>query len=312
MKICPQLVSFVCEYIYICIKALITQNNIIYRVNSVKYRRIELLILPCLVLSLLANYRFDIVEVFWAFSVYLESVAIIPQLYFISRAKHVENAVYYYIAVLSWYKVFHLIEGVYRFYSNEPYDRISLAAGVVQLMFYCDFFMRDVPLKGDVRGEVDEEAAGVSQEDKDKDDRRKAKEEEAMRSAAEYLQQQQQEQQQAENENEAEKHNNLREVVLTPAALTSEDEKVLTYLFAGASVFKFYLQNDKYVVCISSRGTKKSHLSKMARRRKASIARKKPKMCPYYGLFRAKLAFLRPSWEIGFSSYRATIYMWNS
>ena len=45
---------------------------------------------------------------------------------------------------------------------------------------------------------------------------------------------------------------------------------------------------------ISLRGTKKSQLKK-ARRRKASIARKKPKMCSYYGFFRAKLVFLRPS-----------------
>ena len=45
---------------------------------------------------------------------------------------------------------------------------------------------------------------------------------------------------------------------------------------------------------ITSCGTKKSQLRR-ARRKKVNIARKRPKMCPYYGFFRTKLAFLRPS-----------------
>ncbi|XP_011496832.1 PREDICTED: ER lumen protein-retaining receptor-like [Ceratosolen solmsi marchali] len=125
--------------------------------------RIERLILPCIVLSLLANYSFKIDEVFWTFSIYLESVAIIPQMYFISQFKQIESIVFYYISALSMYKIFYLMDIVYRFYMNEYYDKISLAGCVVQIIFYCDFFANYVPMTNDT--EIDEES-GFSEEDK--------------------------------------------------------------------------------------------------------------------------------------------------
>ncbi|OXU22812.1 hypothetical protein TSAR_015071 [Trichomalopsis sarcophagae] len=175
-----------------------------YQIKYDKFR-IELLILPCIVLSLLSNYGFDVVAVFWAFSVYLESVAILPQVYMVARAKRVENIVYYYVSVLSVHKVFLIAEAIYRFYLNEPYDRISLAAGLVQLMFYCDFFLREVPIGDD----LDKLETAQPQQQvllTEADEARAAKEAEAARSVA--------------------ANDELREVVLTPTALERDNERV--------------------------------------------------------------------------------------
>lgn len=162
---------------------------------------------------MLANYGFEIVEIFWAFSIYLESVAILPQVYMIARAKRVESIVYYYITVMSVHKVFVLMEAIYRFYMNEHYDKISLAAGIVQLMFYCDFFLREVPLGDDL--DKLETAAQQQQVVEADESRRAAKEAEAARSAITEA---------VYNDDQ------LREVVLTPTEL-ERDQRVIEFRF---------------------------------------------------------------------------------
>ncbi|XP_058807827.1 ER lumen protein-retaining receptor-like [Phymastichus coffea] len=193
-----------------------------YQIKHDRFR-IELLTLPCIVLSLLANNGFEIVEVFWAFSIYLESVAILPQAYMCSRIKHVENIVYYYMSILSVYKVFHLMDGIYRFYTNQQYDRITLAAGVVQLMFYCDFFLRDLPLKSELR--LLEHANDASRQEVHVSvvDNKYLKEQEALRSA----------QQVATIADDDAKFNNLKEVVLTPNTLVKDDKVAMSLEQSG-------------------------------------------------------------------------------
>lgn len=47
--------------------------------------RVEFLLAPCAVLALLINHEFTIMEILWTFSIYLEAVAILPQLFMVSK-----------------------------------------------------------------------------------------------------------------------------------------------------------------------------------------------------------------------------------
>merc|ERR1711963_1256704 len=47
--------------------------------------RIEFLLGPAVLLALLLNHEFSVMEVLWTFSIYLESVAILPQLFMVSK-----------------------------------------------------------------------------------------------------------------------------------------------------------------------------------------------------------------------------------
>eukprot|EP00850_Spirogloea_muscicola_P010042 SM000058S18472 [mRNA] locus=s58:74692:81003:- [translate_table: standard] len=49
------------------------------------------LIVPCAVLALLINNGYKPLEVLWTFSIYLEAVAILPQLVLLQRTKNVDN-----------------------------------------------------------------------------------------------------------------------------------------------------------------------------------------------------------------------------
>lgn len=102
--------------------------------------RIEFLLAPALVLSLLINHDFNTLEVLWTFSIYLESVAILPQLFLVSKTGEAESITSHYLFALGLYRALYLLNWVYRYLAEEHYDLIAIVAGVVQTVLYCDFF----------------------------------------------------------------------------------------------------------------------------------------------------------------------------
>ncbi|XP_031838603.1 ER lumen protein-retaining receptor [Nomia melanderi] len=102
--------------------------------------RIEFLILPTFVLALLINHEMNIVEVLWTFSIYLESVAILPQLFLVSKTGEAESITSHYLFALGSYRGLYLLNWLYRYYAEEHYDLIAIVAGLVQTILYCDFF----------------------------------------------------------------------------------------------------------------------------------------------------------------------------
>ncbi len=50
--------------------------------------RIEFLLGPCALLALVLNHEFSTMEILWTFSIYLESVAILPQVQYIVLPRH--------------------------------------------------------------------------------------------------------------------------------------------------------------------------------------------------------------------------------
>ncbi|PNY12597.1 er lumen protein retaining receptor-like protein, partial [Trifolium pratense] len=60
------------------------------------------LVLPCLVLALLINEKFTFKEVMWTFSLYLEAVAILPQLVLLQRTRNIDNLTGQYVFLLGY------------------------------------------------------------------------------------------------------------------------------------------------------------------------------------------------------------------
>ena len=58
------------------------------------------LIVPCIILALVKHYSNSFMELSWAFSIYLEAVAIFPQLIVLHRMQKIENLTTYYIFFL--------------------------------------------------------------------------------------------------------------------------------------------------------------------------------------------------------------------
>ncbi|KAI4486115.1 PREDICTED: ER lumen protein-retaining receptor [Polistes canadensis] len=133
MKIIFLSASFATVYLmYIKFKATYDHNHDTFR--------IEFLIIPTFVLALLINHELTVVEVLWTFSIYLESFAILPQLFLVSKTSEAESITSHYLFALGSYRGLYLLNWVYRYYAEDHYDLIAIAAGLIQTVLYCDFF----------------------------------------------------------------------------------------------------------------------------------------------------------------------------
>uniref|UniRef100_A0A671LN82 ER lumen protein-retaining receptor 2-like n=1 Tax=Sinocyclocheilus anshuiensis TaxID=1608454 RepID=A0A671LN82_9TELE len=79
-------------------------------------------------------------RIMWTFSIYLESVSILPQLFMISKTGEAETITTHYLFFLGLYRALYLINWIWRFYFEGFFDMIAIVAGVVQTILYCDFF----------------------------------------------------------------------------------------------------------------------------------------------------------------------------
>ncbi|MCO5598083.1 hypothetical protein L7F22_052174 [Adiantum nelumboides] len=79
------------------------------------------LILPCFVLALLVHEKFTFLEVLWTFSLYLEAVAILPQLVLLQRTRNVDNLTGNYVFFLGAYRAFYILNWIYRYFTEKNY-----------------------------------------------------------------------------------------------------------------------------------------------------------------------------------------------
>ncbi|KAJ3749382.1 ER lumen protein retaining receptor-domain-containing protein [Lentinula detonsa] len=107
---------------------------------SIDTFRLEYLIGPCVILALIFHYQWQISEVLWSFSIFLESVAILPQLFMLQRTGEAETITTHYLAALGVYRALYIPNWIYRYFSEGVVDPIAIIAGIVQTGLYLDFF----------------------------------------------------------------------------------------------------------------------------------------------------------------------------
>jgi len=78
--------------------------------------RMEFLIVPVAGLAFLVNHDFSPLEILWTFSIYLESVAILPQLFMISKTGEAESITSHYLFALGSYRALYILNWCYRYY----------------------------------------------------------------------------------------------------------------------------------------------------------------------------------------------------
>ena len=102
--------------------------------------RVEFLLAPVAILALVWNNEFTVTEVLWTFSIYLEAVAILPQLFMVSKTGEAETITSHYLFALGSYRALYILNWVYRYHFEGSYDPIAIVAGCIQTVLYCDFF----------------------------------------------------------------------------------------------------------------------------------------------------------------------------
>lgn len=102
--------------------------------------RAEFLIVPAAGLACLVNHDFAPLEILWTFSIYLEAVAILPQLFMISKTGEAETITSHYLFAQGSYRALYIANWVYRYHFENHVDWIAIVSGVIQTVLYCDFF----------------------------------------------------------------------------------------------------------------------------------------------------------------------------
>lgn len=107
--------------------------------------RVEFIVGPCAVLALLLHSQFTFVEVLWTFSIYLEAVAILPQLVLLQRTKNIDNLTGNYVFLLGLYRGLYIVNWVWRYFTERGYTAsrttwIVWISGLIQTAIYGDFF----------------------------------------------------------------------------------------------------------------------------------------------------------------------------
>ncbi|KAF5321581.1 hypothetical protein D9619_001572 [Psilocybe cf. subviscida] len=107
---------------------------------SIDTFRVEYLLGPCVIFALIFNYGFKFSEILWSFSIWLEAVAILPQLFMLQRTGEAETITTHYLAALGAYRALYIPNWIYRYFSEGFVDPIAVTAGIVQTGLYIDFF----------------------------------------------------------------------------------------------------------------------------------------------------------------------------
>lgn len=110
--------------------------------------RIEFLIAGAAVSSIFFHLRLTVFEIIWAFSVFLEAVAILPQLYLLQETGEVENITSHYIFCLGGYRALYICNWIWRYFMEHRRNQwLAWACGTVQTVLYADFFYHYVRSK---------------------------------------------------------------------------------------------------------------------------------------------------------------------
>lgn len=104
--------------------------------------RVQYLLGGAAVLAVLIPYRYTLSEILWAFSIWLESVAILPQLFMLQRTGEAETITTHYLFALGIYRGLYIPNWIYRYLTETHHkvDWIAIVAGIIQTILYSDFF----------------------------------------------------------------------------------------------------------------------------------------------------------------------------
>ncbi|KAI5959423.1 erd2 [Candida pseudojiufengensis] len=108
--------------------------------NHVDTFPVKYLIGGAVIASLIFTHKYTPSEIVWSFSLWLEAVAILPQLYILQRTGEAENITTHYIFALGLYRALYIPNWIYRYFVEGHFDFVSVLSGLLQTAIYSDFF----------------------------------------------------------------------------------------------------------------------------------------------------------------------------
>lgn len=99
-------------------------------------------LVPCFVVSLIFTETYEFMEILWTLSLYLEAVAIVPQLILLIRKGKAESLTRDYIGTLGAYRGFYVLNWIWRYFTEGYIHPQAFIAGVIQTALYSEFLYK--------------------------------------------------------------------------------------------------------------------------------------------------------------------------
>ncbi|MCQ2817470.1 MAG: ER lumen protein-retaining receptor [archaeon] len=133
-------ILFISTTIYIIFLIRFTEIKKTYdRVKNDPCRH-EFIPIVALFPALLVNRGWSPLQFLVSYSLWLESIAIIPQITILARDNGAEKFIAHYLAALGSYRFFYVVLWVYRYVTMKFLLWDAVLAGIVQVLLYSDFF----------------------------------------------------------------------------------------------------------------------------------------------------------------------------
>lgn len=94
----------------------------------------------CFMMGMTKCTDFSSGKILWTFSIWLESVAILPQLFMLQRTGEADTITTHYLFALGIYRALYIPNWIYRFFFEGFFHAIPVLAGIIQTVLYSDFF----------------------------------------------------------------------------------------------------------------------------------------------------------------------------
>jgi ER lumen protein retaining receptor len=153
----------------------------VYNANQDSFPHLKCAVLPCFMLGVVITvvkhtspeYGEDgvtdiaVMECLWTTSLFLESIAILPQLFVLRRYRLVENLTGKFMLCLGSYRVLYMLNWMYRSMTQEWYrhNYTLYITGIIQACMYLDFFIQYVRISAPCCG-----GGGTRYNENDNDD----------------------------------------------------------------------------------------------------------------------------------------------
>lgn len=139
----PPMYNLIFKTFYICSTSLVivlmlTKFRRTYDKRHDSFSMI-ILVVMCVPLALVSTRNYSVGEVLWTFSLWLESVAIIPQLFLIKRNQRVDVVTKDHVFFLGLYRLFYVLNWIRKAVVKNKTVRVTWVTGILQTIIYFDF-----------------------------------------------------------------------------------------------------------------------------------------------------------------------------
>ncbi|EDV24670.1 uncharacterized protein TRIADDRAFT_25687 [Trichoplax adhaerens] len=98
--------------------------------------KLSYILIPSFILGMLFTYTYDILEICWSMSLFLEALAILPQLIMSHNRGESLGVIRHYMLMLAFYKTMYCFNWVYRKLCMDYFSLTSVIAGTGQTLVY--------------------------------------------------------------------------------------------------------------------------------------------------------------------------------